>query len=161
MSYTFVFRWSIALLIPLTVAWKIATSPVSSDDLKEDLVTFLEHNSFTVNAADKIINADLLLTYVPIIQATKNSCRLLITRLNFDGSNLQLVKSRLASTDRHFVIFRGKIYDSQPIFLTLANYFKSRFLSLLGLTHRAAPAIAVGSNSSCDAERLRWEDLPW
>jgi hypothetical protein len=160
-NYTSVFRWSIAMLIVPTVAWKIAASPVSSNDLKEGLVTFLERNSFTVIAADKMINADLLLTYVPTIQATKSSCRLLITRLNFDGSNLQLVKSRLASTDRQFVIFRGKIYDSQPISLTLANYFKSRFLSLLGLPHRAAPTIAVGSNSSCDADRLRWEDLPW
>ena len=155
MSYSRVFRWSITLLIPLTVAWKIAIPP--ADDLREGLVAFLARNKFSVVATDKMINADLWLTYVPIIEATSNSCRLLIARLNFDGSNQQLVESRLADADRQFVIFRGNIYTRQPILLTLTT----RFLGGLGLTRHSAPAIAIGSNSSCDAERLPWGDLPW
>lgn len=161
MSYSHAYRWSIALLIPLAVAWKIAVPPVASYDLRDDIAEFLTRNRFNVVAADKIINADRWLTDVPIIQATRDSCRLLIARLNFDGSNQQLVESRLAGTDRQFIIFRGKIYARQPILLTLTNHLWSRFLGVLGLSRRSAPTIAIGSNASCEAASLPWGDLPW
>jgi hypothetical protein len=89
------------------------------------------------------------------------SCTLLVTRLIFDGSNRQLVESRLTNLDRRFVVFQGKIYAGQPIFLTVTDYLWSRFLAELGLGARELPAIAIGSDASCNAEFLPWADLHW
>jgi hypothetical protein len=160
-NYSCALRWSIALLIPLTVAWKIAIPPGGSDDLRENLATFFARHDFNIVATDQMVNADMTMTHVPIFHAATRTCKLLIARLNFDGSNRQLVESRLANMDRYFIVFRGNVYAQQPTFLTFTSYLWVRFLTELGMGLRIAPAFAVGSNSSCDAERLPWEDLQY
>lgn len=161
MSYSHAFKWVIAMLILLTLGWKIAIPPGEASDLTGDLIAFFKRNSFSVALADRIINPDTGTTDVPIIQANRDSCSLLVAALTFDGSNRQLVKSRLASADQRFVVFRGKIYIEQPIFLTVTNYLWSRFLTELGLSRRQSPALAIGSNASCNADLLPWTDLHW
>jgi hypothetical protein len=146
-------RWSVALLVPLTLAWKIAIPPDNPDDLKEELVEFFERNGFNVAVTDEMVN------YVPIIHATADSCRLLIARLTPDGSNRDLIRSVIGDTDRQFVVFRGSIYAQQPILWTVVHYLSSRFLRELGLIRDITPVIAVGANSSCDTDRLPWGEL--
>jgi len=144
----------------LTVGWKIAIPADRAIDLNDVLIAFLKSNNFSIVSAGEIVNRDIG-TDVPVIQANKDSCTLLVAALTFDGSNRQLVESRLASVDRRFVVFRGKIYTGQPIFLTVTNYLWSRFLTELGLGRRQSPAIAIGSDASCNAELLPWADLHW
>lgn len=146
-------RWSIALLVPLTLAWKIAVPPDNPDDLKEELVAFFERNGFNVVVTDESVN------YVPIIHATSNSCRLVIARLTPDGSNRDLIRSLTGDTDRQFVVFRGNVYTQQPVIWTVVHYLSSRFLRELGLRRDITPVIAVGGNSSCDTDRLPWGEL--
>jgi hypothetical protein len=146
-------RWSIAILVPLTLAWKIAIPPYNPDDLKGELVEFFERNGFDVVVTDELVN------YVPIIHATTDSCHLLVASLTPDGSNRDLIRSLSGDTDRQFVVFRGEIYTQQPVFWTVVHYLSSRFLRELGLIRDITPVIAVGANSSCDADRLPWGEL--
>jgi hypothetical protein len=146
-------RWSIAILVPLTLAWKIAIPPYNPDDLKGELVEFFERNGFDVVVTDELVN------YVPIIHATTDSCYLLVASLTPDGSNRDLIRSLTGDTDRQFVVFRGEIYTQQPVFWTVVHYLSSRFLRELGLIRDITPVIAVGANSSCDADRLPWGEL--
>jgi hypothetical protein len=160
-SYSRTFKWAIAVLIFLTIGWKIAIPPDDASDLDGDLIAFFKRNNFSIALADRIVNPDVGTTNVPIIEANRDSCTLLVAALIFDGSNRQLIESRLASADRRFVVFRGKIYTEQPIFLTVANYLWSRFLTELGLGRRQSPALAIGSDASCNADLLPWMDLHW
>lgn len=161
MNYSHTFKWAIAVLILLTIGWKMAIPPDDASNLDGDLIAFFKRNNFSITLADRIVNPDIGTTDVPIIQANRDSCTLLVAALIFDGSNRQLIESRLAGADRRFVVFRGEIYTEQPIFLAVTNYLWSRFLTELGLGRRQSPALAIGSDASCNADLLPWTDLHW
>jgi hypothetical protein len=148
-----VFKGLIALILLVTVAWKIAIPPDDDSDLKVHLVEFFERHHFDVVVSDEIVN------YMPIIEANATSCQLRIARLTPDGSNRVLIQSLAKGTDRLFIVFRGRIYTQQPILWTVVNYFWSRFLRELGLIRHITPVLAVGANSSCNAEGLPWGEL--
>ena len=153
MNSSSAFKWSIAFILLVAVAWKIAIPPDDENDLGGRLVEFFERHHFDVVVSDKIVN------YMPIIEANAASCQLRIARLTPDGSNRILIQSLAAGTDRLFVVFRGRVYTQQPILWTVVNYFWSRFLRELGLIRHITPVIAVAANSSCNAERLPWDEL--
>lgn len=137
----------------MTVAWKIAILPDDENSLRDHLVEFFERHHFDVVVSDNIVN------YMPIIEANTASCQLRIARLTPDGSNRVLIQSLALGTDRLFVVFRGRVYTQQPILWTVVNYFWSRFLRELRLIRHITPVIAVAANSSCNAERLPWDEL--
>jgi hypothetical protein len=147
------FRWFIAVVLLLTIGWKIAIRPDSQDYLTENLVKFFERNHFEVAVTDEMVN------YMPIIRVTSASCDLQIARLTPDGSNRDLIRHLTAGTDRSFIVFRGAVYSRQPISWTVLNYLWSRFLRELGLIRHIAPVIAVAVNTSCNAESLPWREL--
>ena len=154
MNFSRALRWSVAILIPLTLAWKIAIPKIAippaslPEDLKGKLVEFFERNGFNVIVIDKVI-----------LHATTDSCRLLVATLAPDGSNRDLIRSLTGNPERQFVVFRGDVYTHQPIFWTVTYYLYSRFFRELGLIRDIAPAIAVGANSSCNTDRLPWREL--
>jgi hypothetical protein len=146
-------RWLLGIIIFLSVAWKIAVPPEDPDDLKEDLVKFFEQHGYNVVIENETVN------YTPIIEATSASCRLQVARLTPDGSNRDLIRHFAAGKDRSFVVFRGAVYEQQPVFSTVFAYLWSRILRELGLIKHITPVIAVAANATCDAERLPWEEL--
>lgn len=146
-------RWSIVLILLVSVGWKIAIPLDNPNDLKDELVAFFERNHFKVIVSDEMVN------YTPIIRATTTSCRLQIARLTPDGSNRDLIRYFAMRSDRSFVVFRGTVYAQQPILWTVLNYIWSRVLRELGLIRHITPVIAVVADSSCDVERLPWGEL--
>src|ERR1700733_2061929 len=144
------FRWSIAVVLLLTIGWKLAIQPDNQDSLTEHLVKFFERNRFNVVVTDDIVN------FMSIMRVTSASCDLQIARLAPDGSNRDLIRHLTAGTDRSFIVFRGEVYMRQPISWTVLNYLWSRFLRELGLIRRITPVIAVAENASCNAESLPW-----
>jgi hypothetical protein len=146
-------KWSVFILLLLSIALKIAVPPDNQDNLTDALVEFFKRNHFSVQVTEQLVN------YMPIITANTASCHLQIARLTADGSNRDFIRSLATGTDRVFVVFRGRAYVQQPIFWTVLNYFWSRFLRELGWTRRIETVIAVATNSSCDAETLPWEEL--
>jgi hypothetical protein len=147
------FRLSIAVVLLITIGWKVAMPPDTQSYLKDDLVRFFERNHFDVVVTDEIVND------TPIIRATTASCQLHVARLTPDGSNRNLIRHFVAGTDRSFIVFRGAVYGQQPIFWTVMDYLWSRFLRELRLVTHLSPVISVGENLSCNAERLPWGEL--
>jgi hypothetical protein len=137
----------------LSITWKIAIPPENSNELEENLVKFIERNHFNIVAIEQVAFSTLT------IKATTAECRLQIATLSPDGSNRDLIRHFAMGTDRSFVVFRGAVYTQQPIFWTVLSYFWSRLLRELGLIRHIPPVIAVATNSSCDAERLPWDEL--
>ena len=153
MNSSIAFRSSVAFVLLLSIGWKIAVPADSSSDLRDELVGFFERNHFQVAVTDELLN------YLPIIRATAASCQLQVARLDYDGSNRDLIRHLTVGADRSFVVFRGAVYAQQPIFWTVLDYVWSRFLRELGLGRHASPVIHVAENSSCNAEKLPWVEL--
>jgi len=112
---TSAFRLFIAVVLLLTIGWKIAIRPDDQNYLKDDLIKFFERNHFNVVVTDEVVNP------TTIIQATTASCHLQIARLTPDGSNRDLIRHLAAGTDRSFVVFRGTVYAQQPILWTVLD----------------------------------------
>jgi hypothetical protein len=128
--------------------WKIAVP--SKEDPTGGIVQFLERNHF---------DAAVTTTDVPLIRAQKDLCRLQIINLDSDGSNQELARELANHADRSFVVFRGRVYDRQPIFLTRINAIWSERLRELGLVKHVDPLLAVSVNGSCNAKELPWHEL--
>ena len=136
----------------MSIAWKIAISPDNQNDLKEDLVKFLERNHFNVIVTD--------VAPIPIIEATTASCRLQVAKLSPDGGDEDLIRHLALGTDyRVFFVFRGTVYTHQPKLWTVLSYYWSRLLRELGFIRRITDVIAVLAGPSCDAERLPWGEF--
>jgi hypothetical protein len=137
----------------LSIAWKMPIPFADKKNPKDPLVDFLKRNHFDVSATEQTLNN------APIIRAKAALCQLQIARLAPDGSDRDLFRHLATGTDRAFVVFRGKVYRQQPIFWTVLDDLWYRNLRELGLSTRITSVIAIAANSSCDAERLPWDEL--
>jgi hypothetical protein len=154
-----VFRWTIAFLIPLSIAWKVAAHSSVPEDVIGRLNLFLVRNDFVVDAPEKLLNAQATTADVAIIHASKPSCGIYVAQLNFDGSNRQMIDARFASAEDRFIVFRGNTYFKRPEIPILATYLWARVWRDFGFAPRGAPVIAVAANSACQAEQLPWFEL--
>lgn len=138
-------------MLPLTIAWKVAIKPEDPADVKNAIVEFLAAHKFAVRISDDGME------YMGIIRATSPSCELRVARISPLGHEADLVRQVTAAGDHTFYLFRGKVYQEQPVRLTVMNYLWYRFLRELGIVRCVPPVLAV--MSSCDAERLPWSAL--
>jgi hypothetical protein len=148
-----IFRWSLVVVLLTSISWKIAVSSDNADSPKDNLVDFLKRNHFEVSVKDQAVN------YLPVVRAKTASCTLQIVRLAPNGSDRDLFNHLAVGTDRAFVVFRGKIYKQQPVWWTVLEDIWYRHLRELGLSNRVTAVIAVTANSSCEAERLPWDEV--
>jgi len=75
------------------------------------------------------------------------------------GWDRDLLRQHTTPNDRVFVVFRGKVYDEQPTWLTVPDYLWSRVQRELGINRQPTPVFAVISPVGCQAERLPWHEL--
>ena len=153
MTYSPALKWSIALLLPLTIAWKLTVRPDDSSDLTNKLVEFLNRLQF------EAVVADSMLDDMPVIRATRGDCSMLVIKSSPHGWDRDLIRQLAPEAAGVFVIFRGGIYAEQPTLLTLISYLWSNFLRELGLLRHATPVIAVAASSTCNAQSLPWNEL--
>ena len=153
MSCSPVLKWSVVLLLTLTVAWKAAIRPDDSTDLKNRIVEFLSQHRFDVTVADEIMED------MPIIRATRDDCSMLVMKASPRGWDRDVIHQLAGESAGVFVIFRGDVYAQQPTRLTMASYIWSNLLRELGLRRHAIPVIAVAAQANCNAESLPWNDL--
>ena len=150
MSCSLALKWFVALLLPLTLAWKV--SVVAHDDpneLASEIIQFLSRQAFDVVLTE--------LDSMPVVQATSGSCRILIVQVEPDGSSQDLVRGLATTGDHVFIIFRGRVYAQQPVLLTVTDTLWSRSFRKLGLMRRITPVIAAVANASCNIEELPWK----
>lgn len=147
------FRWLLAIVLLGSVAWKVAIGLGPETEPKDRLIVdFLKRNHFDISPTEQVADNS-------VIRAQTASCHLQIVQLAPNGSNRDLFRHLSAGADRAFVVFRGKVYAQQPILWTVLDDFLFRHLRELGLTRNVAPVIAVATNSSCDAERIPWNEF--
>jgi hypothetical protein len=152
-KYSPALRWSILilLLLPLTIAWKLAIKPENPIEIQDAIIEFLASQKFDVTVTQGPMD------HMPIIEASSASCSLRVMRVSPFGDEANFVHSFAGSTDHIFFVFRRSLYTQQPVRLTTASYLWFRFLFKLGLVSRTPPVIAVAS--SCNAEQLPWSVL--
>jgi hypothetical protein len=154
------FKWSIALLLPLTLLWKVALRPGDSAEaagrektIQRNIAEFLIRQHFVVSLADKMGEGE------PSIRASAGGCRLLVAKSPALGWDRDVIRRFATADDRVFVVYRGKVYGEQPTFLTVSDNLWARFLRELGFGGQAAPVLAVIATTTCEAERLPWNEL--
>jgi hypothetical protein len=150
-KYSPALRWSILILLPLMIAWKIATKREHPIEIQDAIVEFLASQQFDVT-----VTSDPTFD-MPIIEANSDACRLRVVRVSPVLDEINTVRSFGASTDHIFFVFRRTVYTQQPFRLTIGSYFWFRFLHELGLVSRIPAVLAV--ISSCNAEQLPWSSL--
>lgn len=147
MTFSPAFKWSVILLLPLTIGWKLVTP----DESKIDISEFLSRHKFDITKRT--------VAGVPVIDATVGLCQMTVVEATPDGWMRDFIRDILGAGEHRFTVFRGNIYSEQPSWLTLTDHWWSRSLRKLGLARREAPVIAVSAMRSCNAERLPWDEL--
>ena len=160
MSSSLVFKLSIALLLPLTLAWKLSVRPGDPAELAQKdkaaqlrIAEFLTRQHFSVTVADGMQEGQ------PSIRASAGACRLLIAKPPPTGWDRDVLRRHATDDDRIFVVFRGRVYDQQPTFLTMPDYLWARVRRELGLGGEASPVLSVIATAICDAKDLPWREL--
>jgi hypothetical protein len=146
------FKWFIILLLPLTLGGKLVGGGQTSYDSKINIVEFLSRHEFDIT--EQVIVGGL-----PVIAATAGACRMMVVESSPDGWTRDLIRHIFGTTERSFVVFRGKIYTEQPTWLTITDKWWSTSLRRLGLARPDAPVVAVSATVPCNAERLPWGEL--
>ena len=154
MSYFPVLKWLFLLLLVVSLAWKSAIHIDYSSDLEENVFRFLVRNDFLVTVSEEMIRDKRT------FRATNGACRMLVTPISSRGWERPTIEERTTKLDQAFIVFGGRIYTEQPIWLTAADFLWYKILSELGSTRvRPTPILAVIANKNCDAERLPWYEL--
>jgi hypothetical protein len=152
-----VFRLVVALLLALTVGWKIALSltnnPIDHHDFKTVLVEFLERQHYAVIGANDSIDGG------PTLKAAAGDCRILIAEMDAGGWNHDMVQDFATADDRVFFVFRGAIYTRPPTWSSVTDHYWSRFMREIGFKHPDSPIVGVIASTRCNAERLPWHEF--
>jgi hypothetical protein len=147
-NYSPAFKWTVGLLIPLTLAWKISVGADNPNEFADRIVDFLARRGFAVTPEEGL----------GLIRATRGECRMFVVDRGGTGWSRQLVASSGEATDRNFIVFRGGIYEGDPTWLTAITSIYFRMLRRLGFG-RSALVVGVAASPACDAERLAWNEL--
>jgi hypothetical protein len=153
-----VLKWFVLLLLPFTLAWKLAARPGDLRELGEKeaqvkVAEFLVKQHFSVAVSDKMEEGQ------PALRATTGACHMLVAKSPPIGSDRDMIRRYATAADRVFIVFRGRVYAEQPIWLTVSDFLWFRFRRELGLRAEASPVFAVVATRNCDAERLPWHEL--
>jgi hypothetical protein len=145
-------KWFVLLLLPLTLAWKLTVRPVDATEPKDRVAEFLIRHQFRI-AETKIMIG------MPVAVATTPECRMLVGVPSSYGSHRDSVRGLAGATDQAFFVFRGGLYDEQPVWATAFYRLWSKFLREIGVARDITPVFAVIAAPGCDARQLPWNEL--
>jgi hypothetical protein len=146
------FKWSLILLIPLTFTWKLLPESPATYEMQGHIVRFLTAHGFN------IVEHTFVGT-VQIVHAIKGDCSAILAEASLDGSTRDVMQHVDPMMDQHFVVFRGKVYDGQPVWLTATEDSWTRYLRRLRISQPVMPPVMVAESRSCAAEQLPWAEL--
>lgn len=157
-KYSLVFKLFLIILLPLTLGWKLALRPATSAEdpnkaAQRMVASFLTRQHFSVALTNRLEEGQ------PSVVATAGACRVLAAKSPAMGWDRDLLRQHATSNDRVFVVFRGKVYDEQPTWLTVPDYLWSRVQRELGINREPIPVFAIIAPAGCQAERLPWHEL--
>ena len=153
MNYSSMLKGILVLLILFSLGWKSAVHRDYSSNLEDKIRSFLTTNQFNFAVSEEMIRDKRT------FRATKPACRMLVTEISPRGWERDTINKSATTVDQVFIVFGGRIYPEQPIWLTAADFLRYKVLSELGSKLRPTPVIAVIATKTCDAERLPWHEL--
>jgi hypothetical protein len=148
-------KWFLILALPLTLGLKLIVRPdrsaASAPDVQQKVAEFFLRQRFTVVLPDR--------TGEGMLRASAGPCRILVANSDPMAWDSDAIRRNAMAADRVFVVFRGRIYQDPPTWLTVPYFLWSRVGRELGLRAQAAPLLSVIATASCGAERLPWSEL--
>ena len=144
-------KWLIAVLLPLTLAWKLTVRADNKDHLENDVIAFLTRHGFDAVVAEG--------TNFRRILAVNSSCRMRMMIASNDGADRDMMRSLVAADESLIFVHQGKVYQEQPILLTVSAEVWARALRKIGWADRHKFVLAVVAQRQCDAARLPWDQL--
>jgi hypothetical protein len=144
------FKWLLAFLIPATLGLKFAMLPDQPISFADRVSTFLSTEGFSVDS-DEAVNGN------DVIVAVRKECRVLFAPVSDTLSN-DLIKTMVGQVDQIVFIFRGKVYDKIPNWVTAADRIFSRIITRLGFP-RPSPTLRVAASPQCDIGKIPWDNL--
>src|SRR5262249_48033495 len=119
-------------------------SVASEKDVQQTVAEFLGRQQFTVALGEGQY----------MVRASAGPCRFLVADSNPMVWDREVIRRSATAADRVFVVFRGRIYENPPTWLTVPYFLWSRLQRELGLRAQAAPLLSVIATAGCGAERL-------
>jgi hypothetical protein len=150
MNYSPGFKWLLALLVPITLGFKLVTTHDEPRPFVDRLTTFLEMEGFSIVSNETIALNNALV-------AARNECRILFAPVS-DTLSDELIKKMVNQTDRIVFIFHGEAYDKIPNWTTAADRIFSRIITRLGF-HSPSPTLRVAASPQCEIGKIPWEKL--
>jgi hypothetical protein len=134
---------------------KFALIPVDTLSTSEVIPTaFLLRHQFEV--------IELIGPGVPVIQANKNSCRMVLMFLA-EAAEQTWKQEKLANlaqpSDRLFYVFRGSVRNHVSRWIISLNGAWARMLRRFSIPNQLDLVLLVMAGPSCDLEGLPWEEL--
>jgi hypothetical protein len=150
-SFSPALKLLLAVLLPLTLVWKLTVKPENNDQPEKDIVAFLARHGFHAVVAEDMI--------LPGIRAVNGTCRMRIMMPSYYGADRDLTRSLVAADESLMFVHQGRIYQEQPILQTVWAELWTRSLRKIGVIDHRVPVLAVVAQSQCEAERLPWDQL--
>ena len=152
MSSSPAFKWFIALLVPLTFAWKLAAGPGDPNEISETITQFLRHHEFDD------VRTEEAMAGMWVVRGRRGECRLFVVEGSSRGWTRDVMRSLANASDRLFFLSHGSIYEYDSTWLTITSDIYVRTLRKIGLV-RSVPILGVAASPICAAERLPWKEL--
>ncbi len=142
-----------AIVLPLTLAWKLAARADDTGYLQGNIIGFLARHNIEADATDDVIDN------FPVIRASNGACRMQIMKASYYGADRDTVRDLMAAGDSLTFVYRGKVYAEQPIWSIVSDQIWMRLLLSMGLADHLPQVLAVAAPVHCNVDKLPWEQL--
>jgi len=156
-SFSPALKLLLAVLLPLTLFWKLTVKADHNDHPEDDIITFLARQGFHAAETEDITFQET--SVIRGIRAVNGTCSMRIMMPSYNGADRDIMRDLVTADDNLIFVHHGRVYQEQPIFLALSAELWGRALRKIGLAYRRTPVLAVVAQRQCDADRLPWDEL--
>ncbi len=151
MSFSPALKLLLAVFLPLTLFWKLTVKAGNSDHPEDDVTAFLARQGF-----QEVVTEDLNFRS---IRAVNGTCHMRIIMPSYYGAHRDIIRDLVTADETLMFVHQGRVYQEQPILLTVSAELWARALRKMGLPGRHMPVLAVVARRQCEADRLPWDQL--
>ncbi|MGU3494716.1 hypothetical protein ACLBXM_11795 [Xanthobacteraceae bacterium A53D] len=143
---------SVALKLPGGAAPRVS----SSDPLRSTLIVtalFLKKHDITVRNATQDLDLIVMQGEGP------RACKMRVAVMAPQGWHSGVVRDLAKPEDDMFFVYKGGIYEDQPIWRTRMDLYSTLVLRRFGADPALHPVLGVIADPSCKARALPWGDV--
>ena len=157
MSFSPALKLLLAVFLPLTLFWKLTVKADNNDHPEDDIIRFLARQGFHAAETEDITFREMAV--IRGMRAVNGTCSMRIMMPSYNGADRDIMRDLVTADDSLIFVYHGRVYQEQPILLTLSAELWGRVLRKMGLADRHTPVLAVVAQRQCDADRLPWNEL--